>query len=83
MTRTLIQAAKKVLGTTRARVIPTMTNEIYALLTEAKRLHKKAVTLPKGREKNIAKEEARDAYHRFRLEHRRHLKLSSEEFIIQ
>jgi len=83
LTKTLVEAAKRVLGTTRARYKPTMTNEIHALLMHAKQLHKEATMLPQGREKNHARQNAKEAYQTFRLEHRRHLKLNSEEFMIQ
>ena len=78
-----MNAALKVLGTTRSRAKPTMTDEIKGLLDMAKRLHKEAAQIPPGHERTKAKEKTREAYTAFRTEHRRHLKLNDEEFMLQ
>ena len=80
--QTLMNAALKVLGTTRSRAKPTMTDDIKGLLDIAKKLYKEAALLPPGVERNQAKLRTQEAYTTFRTEHRRHLKLNDEEFML-
>ena len=48
LSNTIKNAATKVLGITRSRAKPTMTDEIKGLLDSAKELHKEMIQLPPG-----------------------------------
>ena len=53
--QTLMNATLKVLGTTRSRAKPTMTDDIKGLLDIAQKLYKEAALLPPGAERSKAK----------------------------